>query len=164
MAEGEMVNIRRRLTAPLRDRRRMFAIAALVLGLTAAWWQARDDSAEVLVSLLLTHAQVQVGETTIPYQGLREVILRVPASDPGQPPVWRMALNYTPGQVPKVTRAIALDLPAEVEDIEVGCVFALGAGSPLRTWTNAPVQRQRTDLQVVDIDTCGDLEGTTAGQ
>ena len=161
MAERELVDIKRRLTGPLRDRRRMIGIGALVLGLGAAWWQARDESADVQVSLLLTHAQVQLGETVLPYQGLREVVLRVPAGEEGQPPIWRMALEFLPGQVPKVTRAIALKLPEKVDHIEVGCVFALGAANPLRTWTTAPVQRQRTDLQVVDIDTCGDLEGAT---
>ena len=156
----ELVDIKRRLTGPLTDRRRMVAIAALVLGLAGAWFQTRDDSADVQVSLLLTHAQVQLGDTTIEYQGLREVIIRVPAAEPGQPPVWRMALSYAPGQVPKVTPALSLSLPEEVDQIEVGCVFALGAGNPLRTWTAVAVQRHRKDLQVVDIDACGVLEGS----
>ena len=115
----ELVDIKRRLTGPLTDRRRMVAIAALVLGLAGAWFQTRDDSADVQVSLLLTHAQVQLGDTTIEYQGLREVIIRVPAAEPGQPPVWRMALSYAPGQVPKVTPALSLSLPEEVDQIEV---------------------------------------------
>lgn len=164
MADKELVDIPRRLTGPLRDRRRMLAIGALVLGLGAAWLQGHDDRAEIQVSLLLTHADVQVGETVIEHQRLSEVIIRVPAGDRDGPSPWRKSLSYAPGQVPKVTAAQTISLPEDVDHLEVGCVFDLGAGNPLRTWTTVTVQRKRSDLQVVEVNGCGAPEGSVPAQ
>ncbi len=167
MASPELVDIRRRLIGPVHDRRRWIAIGTLLLGLGAAWLQGQDDRAEVQVSLLLTHAEVSLGATSVDYQRLQEVIIRVPAGEPGKPSPFRQTLSFAPGEVPKVTAIQVLNLPDGVTRIDVGCVFRLGTGvAPLRTWVSARVDRERESVQVLDIDRCGefaDAPGATAG-
>jgi|ETNmetMinimDraft_26_1059896.scaffolds.fasta_scaffold52698_2 hypothetical protein len=165
MAEAELVDIRRKLIGPVHDKRRWIAIGALVLGLGAAWLQGRDDRTQIQVSLLLTHAEVRLAGASIDYQRLAEVIIVVPAGEPGEPSPLRQSLTYTPRRVPKVTAIVPLQLPEGVTTLDIGCVFRLGAGAaPLRTWTSASVDPSRDGVQVLDIDRCGDLEGARGGR
>ena len=156
---AESTGLLQRWIGPVRDRRRWFAIVALLFGLGAAWLQGRDERSDVKVSLLLTHAEVDLGDASVDFQRLQDLIIRVPAGEEAAAPAMRRALHFVPGQVPKVTALQELRLPPDVSTLEIGCVFRLGPGaSPLRTWTTVQVDPDRVDIQVVDIGRCGALE------
>ncbi len=133
----------------------MLALSCLVLGLVAAWLQGRDGRPEVQVGLLLTHAEIQLGDATLRHDRLQEVVLEAPDSDPQASPAWSHSFVFQTGAVPKVTPLQTFALSEGVDHLDIRCAFRLGAHSaPVRTRTQVPVDRQREDIQVIDIGTC----------
>ncbi len=155
MAAQDLIDVPRRTDGPRLDRRRILALSCLVLGLVAAWLHGKDDRAEVQVSLLLTHAEVQIDQLTLGHDRLQEVVLEAPDSDPQASPAWSHSFVFQTGAVPKVTSLQTFALSEGVEHLDIRCSFRLGANAaPVRTHSRVAVDRQRDDIQVIDIGRC----------
>ncbi|GEM_PF-5963484 len=134
--------------------RRFLAIAALCAGLGAAWWQSSGGQETVQASFLLSRVTPITG-----VDGGRERLtalrIIVPTED-ASVAAFTHTIDFRLGSAPLATSAVALELPSGVTQLEVKCRFNLGGDATTWTLSHVPVDRERDDIQVVDVGSCSD--------
>jgi len=140
--------------------RRWLALVALILGLLLAWRTAARRTASLQVAWLLTHTAVEAGPgAVLDRSRLTRLTWRVPEAPGSHTFVQVQRIDFEPGTAPEATQPFELLLPPEVREVEVACQFALAPGAlPIRTRGLATVDRDRSGVITVDIDSCGARE------
>ncbi len=143
------------------DPRRLLAVLAMCLGLGLAWWSSRPHGPHVELIFLLTHTQLALptgpdgGAVVLDRSRLVQFAWLSPTSDGT---VRRQAIDFAAGTAPEALPIQVLDLPEGATTVEIACRFQLIDGSPpVRTRGRVTVDPQRTEMQTVDVESCGDL-------
>ena len=136
--------------------RRWAAVAVLLACVGLAWWTWRERATEVRVVWLLTHAETALDGVLLDKSRLVRFHWRVPVPQRAVETARWQELPFAVGNAPDATRLFVFYLPAGVQEVEVGCHFALGPGAePIRTRGKVRIAASDGE-QVIDIDRCGD--------
>jgi hypothetical protein len=138
-----------------RNPRRLFALAALGLGLGFAWWSSRPKGPHVQVAFLLTHLELPLPGMVLDRGRLVQFSWQSPTPDRA---LHRQVRDFPVGGAPEAVPVVAIDLPPGATMLEIGCKFALLDGAlPVRTRGRVHIDPGREAPQTVDIESCGEV-------
>jgi hypothetical protein len=137
-------------------------MVVLIGGAALIWWQLGGSRQDLRISFLLTHIEAEGGGLRLGRDRL--IALGWQVFEPGVQGSRLLRhgrFDYRRGEAPEATAPAELSWPGPQGRLVVWCRFDLGPtaspGLPAESTVALAPDPNRTDLQVVDVGSCGRL-------